>query len=231
MLIKNLFLDFANLIYPDICMSCGNNLLSNEQYLCVDCYYDLPRTNFYKDPENPVAKIFWGRAKIEQAFSYFYFSKGSKFQKLIHHIKYQGYKELGYYLGKNFGMEIKDFFPEDYFDYLIPVPLHPKKEKKRGFNQSEWIANGIGEALNVNVDSKSLIRNVYTETQTKKSRIERWKNVESIFQLKNPEKFNKKHIVIIDDVITTGSTIEACIETINNACNARISVMTLACVG
>ena len=221
------FTDFAELLFPRICLSCGKKLQKYEVTVCTGCIYAIPRTNFHEEPQNPVERMFWGRVSIEKATAFFYYHKGSIFQRMLHLMKYSGHKEIGYRLGQLKGAEIKESgFMED-IDVIAGVPLHPKKLKKRGYNQSFYIALGIRDACGININSTSLIRQADTKTQTYKSRYERWKNVASTFALKTPEVFNGKHILIIDDIVTTGATLEACSQTIKNRCNADISIATL----
>jgi ComF family protein len=224
----SIFKDFFELFYPHLCMACDAHLIDQETVLCTKCLYELPRTNYHIDSENPINQLFWGRTNISNATAYYHFTKGSKFQKLIHKLKYQGHKEIGQFLGKQLAYDIIEDEKYSDIDYVIPVPLHPKKERKRGYNQSDHIAIGIAEVYQIEADTKSLIRKVQTETQTKKSRVERWKNVDSIFELKQKEKFINKHILIVDDVITTGSTIEACVQSFINIEGIRVSVAALA---
>jgi len=228
MKLKTYFLDFLNLFFPKICAVCNANLYKNEEVICTRCEYHIPRTNFYKEPGNPVEQVFWGRVPIENACSFFYFDKGGKYQKLIHNLKYKSQKEIGTHIGKLFGFDLVKNELYKNADYLIPVPLHPKKEKKRGFNQSLMIAEGLAESMNIEIDSKNLFRKQYTESQTRKNRFDRWKNVEDIFGLRKPEKFKDKHVILIDDVLTTGSTIEACSQALLKAKGIKISVVTLA---
>jgi ComF family protein len=222
-----IFSDFLDLFYPRTCAACGFNLFRNENLICTKCLFYLPKTNFHKDVDNPVARLFWGRVKIEYASSYFYFTKGSRFRKLIHKLKYKGQKQIGFELGKHFGFNLAGS-PFKEIDIIIPVPLHPKKEKKRGYNQSEWIARGIAEAMNKKVETKWLYRSVATQTQTKKTRFERWENVEDIFHLHDIKAVEGKHILLVDDVVTTGSTLEACAKAILMAGNSKVSIVTLA---
>ncbi|MFH2141563.1 MAG: ComF family protein [Bacteroidota bacterium] len=224
----NILTGFFNLLYPKICMSCSAHLVKNEEIICTKCLFELPRTNFHTEKDNPISQLFWGKIDINIATAFYHFKKGSKFQDLIHRLKYHGKKEIGYALGKQLGYELKNSeFLKD-VDYVIPVPLHPKKEKKRGYNQSDWIAFGIAEILGIEADTKSVFRKVQTETQTKKNRMERWKNVESIFGIKDYKKFENKHVLIVDDVITTGATIEACAQVLKEKCNIKISIAALA---
>jgi len=220
--------DLKEFIYPPLCITCGERLLSPEKYLCINCLADLPVTNFHLSPENTVAEIFWGRVKIENATSFFHYRKGSRYQKLIHFIKYRGMKELGNECGGRFGKILAGSEYYNSTDLIVPVPLHPRKKKKRGYNQSEYIAAGIASALNKPVCSDNLTRIAYTPSQTKKSRYERWQNVNGIFKINCPEDFKNKHILLVDDVITTGSTLEACASEILKITDTKISIATLA---
>lgn len=176
-----------------------------------------------------VEKNFWGRIPIEYATSYFFFVKSSDFQHLLHELKYNGRSDIGVYLGKRFGSELVQQPEFSHFDSIIPVPLHRDKQKKRGYNQSEMIALGLSESMGVPVDTKTLTRTSYNETQTKKSRIERWENVKSVFSAEPNSNLNGKHVLIVDDVMTTGATIEGCANALllRNP-NVKISVATLA---
>ena len=219
--------DFFNLIYPNLCVVCNNHLVSQEKLVCTSCLYNMPKTNFHLDIENPVSQLFWGRTKIEFATAFFFYSKGSSYQHMMHQFKYHGCKEIGYVLGQYFGSQLREsVFRET--ELVVPVPLHQSKLKKRGYNQSEYIARGIARALEKEVDVKTLIRAVATSTQTRKSRFERWKNVERIFVVSNPDLFAGRHILLVDDVVTTGSTLEACANAILEIHGTRVSIATLA---
>ena len=226
-LIFNYIKDFFGLFFPELCVVCDTHLISQEKLICIKCLYSLPKTNFHNQKENPVAQLFWGRTKIEYATAFFFFNKGSIYQDMMHKFKYNGNKEIGYILGKSFGIQIKEsIFSE--IDIIVPVPLHPKKQKKRGYNQSDWIAKGLAESMQKDIDTTNLIRSVATETQTRKSRFERWQNVESIFKIKNPALFEGKHILIVDDVVTTGSTLDACANILLELKNVKVSIAALA---
>jgi len=166
--------------------------------------------------------------KIESAASYYFFEKGSRFKSLIHKMKYRGQKELGFELGRIYGAELTSSGFYNRVDLILPVPLHPRKKRKRGYNQSEWIARGIAESMEKPLDIKSVYRAVDTVSQTKKNRYERWKNVEDIFQVSHPEMLQNRHILVVDDVITTGSTLEACARAILNVEGTKVSCVTLA---
>lgn len=226
---KILFLDYlTELLFPRLCVVCGDRLIEQEHWICLNCLHHVPRTNFHLSADNPVARIFYGRVQIEQATSFFYFSKGSHYQTLLHNLKYKGMKELGAEIGKHFGIDLMQSSGFSSVDVICPVPLHPSKERKRGYNQSWWIASGIAKQMNKELDAHNLKRVTATETQTRKSRFERWQNVEGIFELSNPETFKGKHILLVDDVVTTGSTLEACATAIHSATNAKVSIATLA---
>lgn len=225
--LKNRLNEILELFFPVLCISCGDRLVTQEKFLCIHCWADLPVTNFHRHSENKVAQLFWGRAKIEQATAYFSYKKGSNYQHLIHFIKYKGLKELGVETGRRFGNVLSGSDDFNVADVVIPVPLHPKKEKKRGYNQSEWIAKGIAETMKKPLSVNNLIRNSDTATQTKKNRFERWQNVENIFHVSHPEELAGKHVLLIDDVVTTGSTLEACAFQLLKIENVKVSIATL----
>ncbi len=217
----------TELFFPRLCVVCGDRLIEQEQWICLHCLHHIPRTNFHLEPDNRVAQIFYGRVKLEFATSFFYFSKGSKYQSLLHALKYKGMKELGAEIGKHFGIDLMQSSDFLSVDVICPVPLHPQKEKKRGYNQSWWVASGIALQMQKELSDDNLKRVTATETQTRKSRFERWQNVEGIFELSHPDAFAGKHILLIDDVVTTGATLEACAQTILSQTDARVSIATL----
>ena len=220
--------DFISLLYPSLCVVCGRNLYRNESLICTHCLYHIPKTNFHFLKDNPVSRLFWGRVPVESAASYYFFEKGSRFRVLIHKIKYRGEKELGFELGRIYGTELRSSGLYNRVDLVVPVPLHPRKKRKRGYNQSEWIAMGIAESMEKPLDIKSVIRAVDTVSQTKKNRYERWKNVEDIFQVNQTGRLINQHILVVDDVVTTGSTLEACARAILQVEGTKVSCVTLA---
>ncbi|NOZ47929.1 MAG: ComF family protein [Chlorobi bacterium] len=226
-ILKTYISDFLNLFFPVVCQSCGSPLVKQENFICTECLYLLPKTNFHLIDNNPVSQVFWGRVNIEYASSCYFFNKGGLLQKLIHKLKYKGMKEIGYELGKQFGTELSNVEWAKNIDIVIPVPIHPKRKKQRGYNQSDWIAKGIVEILPAHVDYHNLYRAVETQTQTKKTRFERWENVENIFKIKSPQLFEGKHILIVDDILTTGATLEACANELLKLKNIKVSIATL----
>lgn len=221
--------DFLDLFYPRLCVGCGKALLSKESDLCLSCLMQLPIVSGTNVLGNFVEEKFYGRVEIEEASSFLYYEKETLSQELLHHIKYQGGKELGRRLGLMFGRYLQgNKFSS--VDAIVPVPLHSNKYKIRGYNQSEWIANGLSEALGKPVWTDVLERSVENATQTRKSAVERWKNVEGIFQVMNHREIKGKHLLIVDDVLTTGATIEACAIPLKEIENVKVSVATLAIV-
>jgi len=188
----------------------------------------IPRTDYHNIRENPVEQIFWGRCKVESAAAFSYYNKGSRIRNLIHNLKYKGIKEIGFELGRIYGLSLKSSGFTQSIDLIIPVPLHPAKKRSRGFNQSEIIADGISGATGIQVNCKAVIRIVSSSTQTKRSRYERWVNVEGIFSITDPELIRGKHILLIDDVITTGATMESCINELLKTEGVKVSVAALA---
>ena len=225
---RRFFHHFIDLLYPNLCLICNESLMSTESQLCLSCFSKMPKTNYHLLQDNPVEKRFWGKVPVERATSFLFFQKGSDFQKLIHELKYRGNKEVGVTMGKFAAADLLDSDDFKSIDLIVPVPLHEKKEAKRGYNQSEMICNGIAEILGMPVVTDNLYRTAENTTQTRKSVFERYENTQGIFGLKNPAEFEGKHILIVDDVLTTGSTVEACIQALLQAKNTRISVFTLA---
>jgi len=219
---------FVHFFYPHNCIGCGSDIIETENFLCLDCINDLPHTGFALHANNPLEKIFWGRLPITAGMSEFYFSKDSIIQNCIHEFKYRGNKNIGLYLGKIMGKSMLNSNRFANIDFVIPLPLFTEKEFKRGFNQSSILCSGIHEILNIPIITKNVIRTIYTETQTKKGRIQRWENVEKSFSVIDPEILKGKHILLVDDVITTGATIEACGREILKIEGARLSIASLA---
>jgi len=224
------FKDFISLFYPEVCIICGEGLAVKEEFICTSCLYKLPKTDYHNHPENLLAKAFYGRAEIKAAAAYCYYAKGGMVQDLVHEIKYKGKKELGVCFGKWYGSVLKNISPFSELDYIIPVPLHPKKLKLRGYNQSACFAEGLSQVMHVPVLPDGLIRLKDTETQTNKSRFSRWENVKDVFAVEQKEQLQGKHVLIVDDIITTGATMEACIHALNAIPVESVSVASIGYV-
>ena len=220
-----------NLFYPRVCAACGETLLKDEETVCLKCRYTLPFTGYENHADNPLAQVFYGRVRFHAVTACFFFAKTGKVQHLIHELKYKNNPEAGVFLGQELGKTIKDAPLFQGIDYLIPVPLHPRREKQRGYNQSLLIAQGINEVTGIPIGDKYLIRAIYTTTQTKKSAEERHKNVKDIFEVRFPEELEGKHVLLIDDVLTTGATLESCAHQLENIPGIMISAATAACAG
>lgn len=210
MIRENIFKDFLFLAYPPACEVCSKNLQRGESFLCTHCLFSLPRTDFNLHIDNPLTRLFWGRVQIETGTALFYYDKGGSVQKLVHRLKYKGGIALGKYLGQQLGHHIKSSGHYRRLDFIVPVPLHKDRLLKRGFNQSEIIGAGISTVIDVPQRANVLMRVSATQTQTRKRRFMRWENVESVFTVNVSEEIREKNVLLVDDVITTGSTLEAC---------------------
>ncbi|MDB4921709.1 ComF family protein [Mucilaginibacter sp.] len=220
--------DFVSLLFPELCVACRESLVANEHLLCTDCRYNLPYTNFHLLPDNIVARQFWAKIKLEAAVALFYFTKGGKIQNLMHQFKYNGMHQIGNLLGNMAGEQLNKNEIFNTVDFIIPVPLHKKRLKERGYNQSACFAEGLAAKLNAVVEDNNLVRAKSTETQTHKSRFARFENMQEVFAVSNPEKLINKHVLLVDDVITTGSTLEACGEQLLKVPGLKLSIATIA---
>jgi len=222
--IKNSLLHLA---FPHVCEGCGSDTLDKDHLICLRCLSELPATGFQLHPNNPIEKIFWGRVPITAASAQYYFTKESLMQRLMHNFKYKGNKELGIYLGKMMGNQLAESNRFSFIDAIIPLPLFKSKERKRGFNQANLLCEGTAEVLKKPVLKDVIVRTAHTESQTKKSRVERWQNMEGRFELVNEAAIRDKHILLVDDVVTTGATLEACGLELLKAENSKLSIATL----
>ncbi len=216
-----------HLLFPHVCTGCGSDILNEETELCMKCMDAMPETNFQLHQNNPVEKLFWGRLPLTGATAQFYFTKESLMQHLMHQFKYKGNKDLGFQLGRLMGTRLKNTNRFSTIDALVPLPLFPAKEKRRGYNQATVLCDGMAEAMGIPVLDKVITRPQHTETQTKKGRIERWKNMEGKFILSKPAAISNKHLLLVDDVVTTGATLEACGTELLKTDNVKLS---LACL-
>ena len=218
----------VNLFFPKVCYACLNPLGDNEDTICVDCRNDLPVTNFHFNNDESVVKVLYGRAKVEHGTALFRFEKKGPVQQLIHGLKYKGYENIGYVLGNWLGGELNEVKVYKNIDIVIPVPLHEKKLKKRGYNQVTKFGEQIAKALNKEYKENVLVKITNTKSQTTKERLLRWTNSDELFALKNMGAIDNKHILLVDDIITTGATLEACINVLSQVKNIKISIATMA---
>lgn len=221
--------DITGFFFPLYCPVCGNVLHLPGEIICLSCEQKMPFTRYIDDPDNPVAQLFWGRIEISGAFSLLRFEKGSRYQPLLHLLKYKGHKKMGVFLGRMLGAALKNStFAKT--DLVIPVPLHPKKERKRGYNQSSLIARGVAEITGIPMHEKILFRRENTSSQTRRNRYERWENMENVFGLcRDAEGYSDISFLLIDDVVTTGSTLEACATALKRLPGASVYIATVAC--
>ena len=228
---KTILIDLWELFFPRCCIICGDRLLQSEHHLCLHCLAGLPRTGLHILKDNEVERNFWGKFPVERATSFLYYTRGGDVRKLLYELKYYGNKRVGETLGKYMAAElsISGFFKG--IDCIVPVPLHPQKERQRGYNQSEWLARGIACITGIPVVSHIMIRDRYTETQTRKGQYERWENVQNLFICTSSAQLENKHILLVDDVLTTGATIVSCADALKDIPGLRISVLTLALAG
>jgi ComF family protein len=220
--------DFVSMLFPELCAACRESLVVNEHLLCTDCRYNLPYTNFHLQPDNIVARQFWGKINLEAAFALFYFTKGGKIQNMMHQFKYNGMQQIGNLLGSIAAEQLTKNEIFNTVEFIIPVPLHKKRLRERGYNQSTCFAEGLATKLNTVVEDNNLVRVKSTETQTHKSRFARFENMQEVFIIKDPERLINKHVLLVDDVITTGSTLEACGEQLLKIEGLRLSIATIA---
>lgn len=201
--------------------------MPSEEGVCLQCLHKLPKTNNYKDPDNPAETLLAGRFPFERVATFCVYSKQGVLQPLIHQLKYNNKKEIGVLLGKLFGKDLSNSEFVNSIDFIVPVPLHPKKLRERGYNQAAMIAQGLSQATSIPISTENLIRVIHNPTQTKRTKTQRWENVKDIFDLRHPQLFTNKHVLLVDDIITTGSTLEACAHALLKNPNVRISVATL----
>ncbi|MGY3055084.1 ComF family protein [Pedobacter sp. UYEF25] len=225
---KNYLEDLVGLLFPNLCNACGAPLVRGESLVCLHCLHHLPYTDYHLHFENRVAKQLWGRMEFEAAMAMLYFRKGETIQNLMHNLKYHEKTEIGVFLGRLLGERLLDSTLYKGIDFIVPVPLHPARLRKRGYNQSAFIAAGVAEKINAEVCNNLLQRTIYTDSQTKKNRYNRYENMKDVFTVNAKSEVLKKHVLLVDDVLTTGATIEACGKALKDAGIAKLSIATLA---
>lgn len=221
--------DAAHLLFPHHCEGCGTDVLQDEQLLCAECLHQLPETNYFELVGNPIEKMFYGRMKVAYAGAAYYFTKESLVQHLMHQLKYKNNKDVGHYLGRLIGHQLNLSKRFDEVDVLVPLPLNPKREFKRGYNQAAVICEGIAEVWQKPIAKDALVRTIFTETQTHQDRVHRWQNMDGVFAVANKNAIEGKHVLLVDDIVTTGATLEACGAAILQLQDVRLSIATAAC--
>lgn len=220
--------DLLGLLYPTLCYSCKQCLPSGKEPLCLSCQVGLPKTDFHLYQENPLTERFWGRMRIVTGASLYYFGKEGRVQNLIHQLKYKGKKEIGYHLGLMYGQTLIKHPLYRAIDLIIPVPIHVSKKRKRGYNQSDYFASGLSQGMKAPWSPNILKKVKKTDTQTVKSRLERFQNVSDTFEVVRPKEIANKSLLLVDDVMTTGATMEACGHKLLACEKVRLSLATIA---
>jgi ComF family protein len=223
-----MFQSIINLFFPKVCSGCNSFLLTNENVICTICRHDIPLTNHHLIVDNDAFKKFYGRIPVLHASALFYFHKKGIVQQLIHNLKYKGHEEIGTILGEWYAEDLKTSELLKTVDQIIPVPLHRRKLKERGYNQVTAFGEALSISLNLDYNNSILVRNIYSKTQSKKNLLGRTEGIETIFDVSFTEKDHNKHFLLIDDVITTGSTLEACSRALMKIPGARISIVCMA---
>ena len=223
-----MFRNLLNLFFPKACAGCQSLLLSDEKVICTQCRHEIPLTNHHKIVENEVMQKFYGRIPLEFGAALFYFHKKGIVQEMMHKLKYKGQEEIGEIVGDWYAEELKNLEQIKNIDYIIPVPLHKKRLRERGYNQVAGFGKTLSENLKIPYDETVLKRKLYTKTQTKKDLLGRSDIIDSVFDISFSENHHGKHFLLIDDILTTGSTLEACSRALLKIPNSRISIVCMA---
>lgn len=223
-----IFRDFVSLFFPRQCLACGESLVSGEETICTYCMLEMPQTDYHKDRGNPLERRIGYRIPIRYAMALFKFSKSGRVQNLLHQLKYKNHPEIGVMLGRVYGERMADAGLRHAFELIVPVPLHPIRQRKRGYNQSAKFAEGLSEKLDIPFNDEIIKRRRVTETQTRKTKLNRWENMNGVFEVSTAEMVDGKKILLVDDVITTGSTLEACAQALLNSSCSELSIACIA---
>lgn len=227
----SIWTDLWKLFFPRCCLLCGERLVPGEKVLCLKCLSGLPRTQFHLQEDNAVEYDFFGKFPVDHATSFLYYAKGGDVRRLLYELKYYGNKEVGEVMGRTMAAELMSSHFFDGIDLIVPVPLHRRKERQRGYNQSECLARGISVVTGIPMNAHIVIRSRYTDTQTHKGQYERWENVQNLFICVSPGLLEGKHLLLVDDVLTTGATVVSCADAFRSIPGLHISVLTLALAG
>ena len=225
-----MFSDFVGLIFPRACLACQEPLARGEEHICTICRAQLPYTDYHHlaPAANPLARRFWGKLPIQHTLSYLRFQKHGRVQHLLHQLKYRGQQDVGRILGRWYGHELSEAGFQAAFDLIVPVPLHASKLAKRGYNQADSFAEGLAVGLQLPWQAAALHRVTNTKSQTRKNRMQRWQNVETVFEVAEPSLIRNQRVLVVDDVLTTGATLEACATVLLNAGAREVSIATIA---
>ncbi|MEC3879973.1 ComF family protein [Parapedobacter sp. 10938] len=226
--ITRYFSDFTALFFAQTCAGCDAPLVNGEKHICTTCWYRLPDTRAHEDEQNSSARQLWGRVCIESVASYWYFREASRVKRIIHHLKYRNRPEIGTVIGQRYGAVLVDTAPFNQADIIVPVPLHPKKLRARGYNQSTFFANGLAHSMHLPVAEHGIVRRRATESQTRRNRYERYENMLETFVANDVGAIADRHVLLVDDVLTTGATLEACASSLLENGAAKVSAVTIA---
>jgi ComF family protein len=228
--IPALLSDFVSLLFPRVCLACDDPLARGEEHICTNCRAQLPYTDYHllSPAENPLARRFWGKLPVKHTLSYLRFLRHGRVQHLLHQLKYQGQEDVGRILGRWYGQELMEAGLAAEFDLIVPVPLHPRKLAKRGYNQADSFAEGLATGLGLPWHASALRRNTHTTSQTRKNRLQRWQNVSSVFEVADEAAVQGQRVLVVDDVLTTGATLEACAAVLLAAGALEVSIATIA---
>ena len=219
--------DFVSLIYPNYCAACADALVKGETLICTRCASQMPQTNYHLDADNPLKNRLVSRINIRYAMALFRFSKSGRVQGILHSLKYKQQPELGVMLGNLYGDRLAEAGLKSAFELIIPVPLHSSRRRKRGYNQSAKFAEGLAQMLGIPFSDDIMERKIKTETQTRKTKLNRWQNVNEVFEVRNSDWVQNKNILLVDDVVTTGATLEAAGHCL---LQAGCSTLSIACI-
>ena len=225
---RQLWSGFVHLLYPELCVACGSDLPGSNACFCLRCRARLTPSDMYLVPDNEFVQRLWGRLRIENGAAAYYFTRNSPIRMAVHHLKYKNKPDIGLLIGREFGRKLHTAALFNSIDGIVPVPLHPRKERLRGYNQSAMFAQGLSEAMDVPLLDKVLVRQTNTQTQTRKKRMERFQNVDEVFAVLKPEAITGKHLLLVDDVLTTGATIEVCGQKLLEVKGTKLSCATIA---
>ena len=226
--VTEILLDFVSLFFPRYCLACGDSLVKGEDVICTTCMLEMPQTEYHTDGANPLQNRLSCRIPIKHSMAIYKFSKSGRVQHLLHALKYKNHPEIGIALGRVYGAKLIEANLNNAFDMIIPVPLHPARKRKRGYNQSAKFAEGLSEKLIVPFSDDLMTRRMRTETQTRKTKLNRWENMTGAFGVNEPQFIQGKRILLVDDVITTGSTLEACAHVLLHEGCSELSIACIA---